>query len=116
MNFYNNQRQIKVVPIFFGIVVCIAIIINIYFSHKYKKIHLAYQFNGSVENVSYDIKGIASIVIQGVSYDLSDPNWDFDHNRIKKGDLMIKEKNSMIIKLIKSNGQIIVEGEDDFNK
>ena len=62
------------------------------------------------------MKGIASIIIKGVNYDLSDTNWDFDHNRIEKGDLMIKKKNSMIIKLIKRNGQIVIEGEDDFER
>jgi hypothetical protein len=77
--------------------------------------YLACQFNGRVESVSYDMKGIATIVIKGVNYDLSDLNWDFDQNRIEKGDLMIKEKNSMIITLIKSNGQIIIEGKYNYD-
>lgn len=110
------KRYIYSVSVFFVLGVCIFFFLYIFGSYKYRKIYLAYQFDGRVESVSYDIKGIASIVIKDVNYDLSDTNWDFDHNRIEKGDLMIKKKNSMIIKLIKRDGQIIVEGKDDFDK
>ena len=72
---------------------------------------LAYQFSEVVDSVSYSVKGQASVIIKAVQYDLTNPDWDFDHNRIQKGDFMIKKKNSMLIKLIKSDGQIILEGK-----
>jgi len=87
------------------------IVTGVYFTKKGKRKNLSYQFNGKVDSVTYDVKGEATVYID-TSYYLSDPNWDFDHNRIQKGDSMIKEKNSMTIKLIKPNGKVIVEGEN----
>ena len=66
------------------------------------------QFNGKVDSVAYDIKGQARVTIKGRNYDLDNNNWDFDHNRIQKGDSMIKDKNTLLIKLIKKDGQLIV--------
>jgi hypothetical protein len=111
-----NERRTITVMVCFIVFVCLARVLFIYGSYKYRKTYLAYQFDGRVEGVSYDIKGKATIVIKGGSYDLSDNNWDFDHNRITKGDSLIKKKNSMIIKLVKRNGQIVIEGKDDFER
>ena len=102
----------KIVGSFFIVVVLTMIISGIYINHKNKLIDLNYQFNGKVDSANYNIKGEATVIIKGIKYDLSDFNWDFDHNRIQKGDSIVKEKNSMIIKLIKPNGKIIVEGEN----
>ncbi|WP_158990227.1 hypothetical protein [Mucilaginibacter sp. L196] len=106
-----GKTYYKVVIRFFIIAVAFMAIMGIYFTKKEKKESLSYEFNGKVDSVSYDVKGEATVYID-TSYYLGDPNWDFDHNRIQKGDSMIKEKNSMIIKLIKPNGKVIIEGEN----
>ncbi|BAU52169.1 hypothetical protein [Mucilaginibacter gotjawali] len=111
-----NKRHTVTVMVFFVLFVCLARVLFMYGSYKYRKIYLAYQFDGRVERVSYDIKGKATIIINGSSYDLSDNNWDFDHNRITKGDSLIKKKNSMIIELIKRNGQIVIQGKDELER
>ena len=60
---------------------------------------LEYHFNGVVDSVSYDIKGTATVIIKGAHFYLGNLNWDFDHNRIRKGDSLMKKRNSMIIRL-----------------
>lgn len=112
INPYRGKIYNRIVGGFLLITVIIISISGAYVNHKTKLVNLEYHFNGKVESVYYDIKGIATINIKGVHYILSDPNWDFDHNRISKGDSIIKSKNSMIVKLIKANGKIIVEGEN----
>jgi hypothetical protein len=93
-------------------VIFIALIVGVQFNNKGKAKELDYQFNGIVDSVSYNIKGKASIVVKGAHYYLGAPNWDFDHNKIQKGDLISKKRNSMIIKLIKPDGRIIFQGEE----
>jgi hypothetical protein len=107
----KSKNYNKVLLSFFIPTVLVMILAVIYFSHKGKLKCLSYQFNGKVDSIYYDIKGIATIKVNGIFYDLAYPNWDFDHNRIQKGDSVIKNKNSLTIKLIKHNGQIIIEGE-----
>jgi len=68
-----------------------------------KKMH----FNGKVDSVSYDIKAKATTIIKGKVYNLDNNDWDFDHNRIKKGDSMVKDSNTLSVKLIRKNGQIV---------
>jgi hypothetical protein len=97
---------------FFVIGVIIMIIIGINYDHKGTMRNLEYHFNGVVDSVAYNIKGKATIIVNGSHYDLSEPNWNFDTNRIEKGDSIFKKRNSMIIRLVKPNGQVIVEGED----
>ena len=86
------------------------LMLGIRLKHKGTIEDLDYHFNGIVDSVSYDIKGFATIIVKGSHYYLGDTGWDFDHNRIQKGDSIIKERNSMIIKLIKPNGQVVIEG------
>jgi hypothetical protein len=109
---YISKRYYKVVFGFFIVsVICLAVI-AIYINNKSRDKNLAYQFNGVVDTVFYNVQGKATIFMHDTDYNLSEPNWDFDHNRIQAGDSMIKKKGSMIIKLIKPNGKIIVVGED----
>jgi hypothetical protein len=64
-------------------------------------------FNGKVDSVSYDIQRTATILIKGKVYNLDNNDWDFDHNTIEKGDSMIKDSNTLSIRLIRRNGQIV---------
>ncbi|OCX51501.1 hypothetical protein BEL04_15870 [Mucilaginibacter sp. PPCGB 2223] len=91
----------------FGIVL---IILTIYSTIISRNQNLEYQFNGRVDSVYYTSKGEPYIFVKKVKYYLSDRDWDFNQNRIQKGDSVIKKKNSMIIKLFKSNAKAIIEG------
>jgi len=75
--------------------------------------NLYVHFSGKVDSVTYNIKGEPTIVVKGTHYELNCLNWDFDHNRIEKGDSIIKKQHSMIIKLIKRNKTVIIQGEDN---
>ncbi|WP_184546398.1 hypothetical protein [Mucilaginibacter sp. FT3.2] len=97
----------------FFISACICMSISLsYFYFKAKNKNRSYQFKGKVDSVSYTIKGDAYVFIHGVKYYLSDNDWDFDHNRIIVGDSLIKKRNSMIVKLIKTDGSVVIEGKD----
>jgi len=100
-----NKIYRKIMISLFVVGVIISLIVAINYNHKGTIIALDYHFNGVVDSVSYDIKGFATIIVKGSHYYLGDTSWDFDHDRIQKGDSIIKERNSMIIKLIKPNGR-----------
>jgi hypothetical protein len=91
----------------------LGIIYLLYMTHQGNVKNFHYSFNGKVKMVSYDVKGEATVFINDTNYYLSYPNWDFDHNRIEVGDSMIKQSKSWVIKLIRSNGQVIIEGSDE---
>jgi membrane-bound ClpP family serine protease len=95
-----------------GILGAIGVIVLIFFSIKAHYKDLNYQFNGRVDSVFYGEKATATVWVRKEEYYLDANNWDFDHNRIQKGDSLIKEKNSMVIRLIRPNGSVIVEGEN----
>jgi hypothetical protein len=95
-----------------GIFGVIGVIVLIFFSIKARCKDLNYQFNGRVDSVFYGEKATATVWVKKEKYYLDANNWDFDHNRIQKGDSLIKEKNSMVIRLIRPNGSVIVEGEN----
>lgn len=97
----------------FCITVVMLVIAGIYFNYINKKAAFNYQFNGKVDSVDYNLEGQASIYIKGSQYDLFYKKWDFNHNRIHKGDSMIKTKNSLVIKLVQQGGNTITEGADN---
>ena len=107
-----DQPQYKFGVQVFFITVVMLVVAGIYFNYINKKTALDYQFNGKVDSVDYNLKNQASVFIKGIQYDLFYQKWDFNHNRIQKGDSIIKRKNSIVIKLIKANGKIIIEGDD----
>ena len=59
-------------------------------------------FNGTVQNVTYSVKGFPTVTINGTNYSLGYPNWGFNVP-IEKGDKLIKKKGEMDLKLIKRN-------------
>src|ERR1700761_5029816 len=109
----NNRKPNMGITIFVVVGIIIVVILITYFSHKSNVLYLNYQFDGLIEQVSYDIQHKATIVVKGKKYGLKDPNCDFDHNRIEKGDSISKKSNTMIITLFKRNGEVITEGVDN---
>ena len=69
------------------------------------KIARDYSFNGVVQQVSYDEKGIPTVTIKGVEYQLGYNDWGRNKDTIEVGDSMIKRKGDTHIKLIKCHRQ-----------
>ena len=76
------------------------------FAAQRKALH--YQFNGKVDTVNYDKKGQPTVTIKGTRYDLSVTRWDFNR-QIEKGDSMVKKADSMMIKIFKTDGTVIIK-------
>ncbi|MBS1500582.1 MAG: hypothetical protein JST32_00870 [Bacteroidetes bacterium] len=73
-----------------------------------KRKALSYQFNGRVDTVVYDNSGKPTVTIHGSKYDLAVTNWDFNH-QIEVGDSMIKKADSLVIKIFKTDGTVIIK-------
>ncbi|MBS1532122.1 MAG: hypothetical protein JSU01_17605 [Bacteroidetes bacterium] len=69
---------------------------------------LSYQFNGKVDTIVYDNSGKPTVTIGGAKYDLSVTHWDFDR-QIAVGDSMIKKADSLVIKIFKTDGTVIIK-------
>ncbi len=79
---------------------CLTFILFIIYSNsKADEINYNYSFSGRVDSVSYDVKGIPYVHVNGQFYYLDD-GYNFDH-LVEKGDTMIKHKGSVVYKLIK---------------
>jgi hypothetical protein len=81
--------------------------VTLFLYSRAEKIEKSYQFNGTIEKVTYSDKKKPNVVIKGKIYFISFPNEDFN-DKIEAGDSLIKEKNSRIYKLIKfKTGEVI---------
>jgi hypothetical protein len=88
-------------------IVCIVAIMEIFF---YVRAYIAndnLQFSGVVQKVEYDIKGDATITINGSVYQLIWNNWSFG-GQIQKGDSLVKVKNTLKIKLVKEKSKEVI--------
>ncbi|OCX51589.1 hypothetical protein BEL04_16330 [Mucilaginibacter sp. PPCGB 2223] len=65
------------------------------------------QFEGTVQDIHYDIKGDITVTIQGKVYTPISNNWAF-RGKVQKGDSLIKYKNSLVIKLIKQTTKEVI--------
>ena len=87
------------------IFICVAIILHTI----HNTIKRNYNFNGIVENITYDPNRNPVITIKGVEYELSysgwNDGWDIVNNKVEVGDKMIKKKGEMELLLIKHNGR-----------
>lgn len=81
-----SKNYIKVVLSFFIPIVILIVIPVIYIERTGRSNALNYPFNGKVDSVRYNTKRQAYVSVNGDQYYLNDPNWDFDHNRIQRGD------------------------------
>jgi|GEM_PF-2214870 hypothetical protein len=109
----TNQPQYKFGVQVFSVTVVMLVVAGIFLNYVNKKEALDYHFNGRIDSVDYNLKGQASIFIKGIQYDLFYQKWNFNHNRIHKGDSIIKAKNSLVIKLVQANGNTITQGDDN---
>ncbi len=97
---------LKRVAIFAAIGFVVLIFYSIHWHYKY----LNYQFNGRVDSIAYGDKGVPIVIIKGNTYFLEAVDWNFqDSHLIQKGDSLVKNKNSIIVKLIKPDGKVIVK-------
>lgn len=108
----KDKRYYQILLSFLIPVFVLFVLFGYFFNERGKKLHLSYSFDGKVDSVTYDIKKKANVRINGISYELDDPSWEFKYNPIEKGDSMTKSKNSMIIKLFKKDGRILVVGRE----
>jgi hypothetical protein len=91
-----SLRTIKIFAItwFSAIVLFTAIFIINYLKVK------NYQFCCIVQSVTYNDKGSPTVVINGQKYALIWNDW-LVHYKIEAGDSLIKEKNTLMLKLVK---------------
>ncbi|QEM12170.1 hypothetical protein [Mucilaginibacter rubeus] len=83
-------------------------IIAIYSYNNLVRKNFPLAFNGKVQNVVYSVKGEPTVSINNKTFILPVNLWNFNH-KIEKGDSLIKFKDSMVVKLIKSrSGQAIL--------
>ena len=64
---------------------------------------LKWHFKGTVEYVYYNDKNTPHVVVNNKKYDLFYAIWD-KSIKINVGDTLIKQKGSLLIKLIRKNG------------
>lgn len=99
---------IKIAFIVLGVLAVSFAIFTFYSRFSAQRKALSYQFNGKVDTVIYDKKGGATVTIRGNKYDLSVTRWDFNH-QIETGDSMVKKADSMLIKIFKTDGTVIIK-------
>lgn len=99
------MREIKFPGIYIGfLVLCITVLAYLNFTAS-KRLK-GYEMKGVVDRITYDVKGLPYVDVNGTQYYLGGP-WNFEH-KIEEGDSIIKRKGDMSIKLIKKNtGEII---------
>jgi hypothetical protein len=66
----------------------------------------SYNFSGRIDNITYNEKKTPTVIVKGNSYSLS-TNWRFNE-RMNLGDSLVKERNSIIYKLIKYKTREVV--------
>lgn len=98
----------KFLLILLGLVLILGAVALPYFYYKEKAKCLSYQFDGTVDSVSYSVKGEPTIKIHGNKYDLSVNFWDFNR-QIEAGDSLIKVKDSMVVRIFKKNGTLTIK-------
>ncbi len=96
----------KLVIILFAVVCVFFIGYLLISTKKSDETNRSVQFNGVIESVSYDEKGIPFVKLNGKEYYL-DAGYNFEH-KLEKGDRLCKENYSNVYKLIKPTGEIIL--------
>ncbi|MDB5023245.1 MAG: hypothetical protein JWP78_1000 [Mucilaginibacter sp.] len=98
----------KFLLILFGIVLILGAIALPYTYYKAKAKCLSYEFDGTVDSISYSVKGEPTIKIHGNKYNLPVNFWDFKR-QIEVGDSLIKAKDSMVVRIFKKNGTLAIK-------
>jgi hypothetical protein len=86
------------------IIIALIAIVTILYMVNYE-IRKNYCFEGVVENVYYNDKGTPTVTINKESFFLGYNDWDFSIVRVEKGDIMIKKKGDMNLKIIKMDSK-----------
>jgi hypothetical protein len=98
----NRQKAIRVIIFLFAFIS--------FLTWRYlvaQKTNLSREFNGRVENVSYDEKGIPTVTIGGKNYYLN-TDYNFKHE-IDQGDSIVKYKDARLYRLIKKGSGKVLE-------
>ncbi|MGZ4000278.1 MAG: hypothetical protein ACXVIY_06610 [Mucilaginibacter sp.] len=98
----------KIALIVLGVLAISFAVFTFYSRFSAQRKTLAYQFNGKVDTVNYDRGGQPIVTIHGTKYDLSVTRWDFNH-QVQAGDSMVKKMDSMVIKIFKTDGTVIIK-------
>ena len=89
--------------VFFGIL--FMVFLSIMNTRSFKR-NLFFEFDGTVEKVIYDAKGIPEVTVKGKTYYIS-AEYNFDY-KIQKGDRLKKKRGSNIYTLTKQKtGEVI---------
>jgi hypothetical protein len=99
---------IRIAFIVLGLLAISSAIFTFYTRFTAQRKALYYHFNGRVDTVNYNKKGQPTVTIHGTKYDLSVTRWDFNH-QIQTGDSMVKKMDSMMIKIFKTDGTVIIK-------
>lgn len=102
------KPSLRIAMIILGILAISFAVFTFYSRFAAQRKALGYQFNGKVDTISYDSNGQPIISIHGTKYDLSVTHWDFNH-QIQSGDSMVKKADSMVIKIFKTDGTVIIK-------
>jgi len=102
----NSINKAPLILLAAGFLFLVTVVPFYYFKTK-QQVSL-YQFKGRVDSVSYDVKGEPTIKVNGKKYDLPVNFWDFNH-QIDVGDSLVKVKNSMVVRILKKNGTVIIK-------
>jgi len=101
----KTNTQTKIGFVIFG-TLCLAFFVIMLFAAKNNfKENKLYSFKGVVDSVSYDIKGIPTVIINKKTFYLS-AGYNFDH-QIKKEDSLVKQKGSTTYILIKPTKEVL---------
>ncbi|WP_426671361.1 hypothetical protein ACPPVU_09000 [Mucilaginibacter sp. McL0603] len=79
-----------------------------YLFYKSKVQYQSYQFNGRVDSVLYNVKGEPTVKIGDKKYHLPVHYWTINR-QIQVGDSLVKEKNSITIRIVKKDGTVIIK-------
>jgi hypothetical protein len=99
---------IRIPLIIVGILFIISLFALPYFFYKSKVQYQSYQFNGRVDSVLYNLKGEPTVKIGDKKYHLLVHYWAMNR-QIQVGDSLIKEKNSITLRIVKKDGTVIIK-------
>ena len=102
------KPSLRIAMIVVGILALSFAIFTFYSRFTAHRKALSYQFDGKVDTIIYDKSGKPTVMIHGLKYDLAVTSWDFTH-QIAVGDSMIKKADSLVIKIFKTDGTVIIK-------
>jgi len=102
------KPSLKIAMIIVGVLAISFAVFTFYSRFSAHQKTLSYQFNGKVDTIIYDNSGKPTVSIHGTKYDLAVTSWDFSH-QITIGDSMIKKADSLMIKIFKADGTVIIK-------